>query len=73
VSQTFSKKQGNIQEASRGLTPMQAAFLAGLLDLAQRETGAESIVLPTGHVEPGEIRQAIVALVRAKVERGDAE
>jgi hypothetical protein len=45
---------------------MQAAFLAGLIDLARRETSAESIVLPTGHVEPGELRQAIVALTCAR-------
>ena len=49
---------------------MQAAFLAGLLDLAQRETGDAAIALPTGVVEPREIRQALVALMRAKGERG---
>jgi hypothetical protein len=71
--QKFSQNRPGGQAATAKLTPMQAAFLAGLIDLARRENSAESIVLPTGHVEPGEIRQAIVALVRAKVERGDAE
>jgi hypothetical protein len=46
--------------------PIQAAFLAGLLDLAQRETSDESIALPSGPVDPIELRQVIIALLRAR-------
>jgi hypothetical protein len=68
VSQTPSKKERGNQEASGVPTPMESAFLAGLIDLARRETSAESIALPTGAVKPHELRQAVVALMRAKGE-----
>ena len=42
---------------------MEAAFLAGLVDLARRETGDELIAIP--------LRQTIVALLRAKGEAGE--
>jgi hypothetical protein len=45
---------------------METAFLAGLVDLAQRETGDESISLPSGPVEPRELRRVVVALLRAR-------
>ena len=41
---------------------MHAAFLDALLDWAQRETGDELIAIPTGVVDPAELRQVIVAL-----------
>jgi hypothetical protein len=47
---------------------MQAAFLASLVELAQRETRAESIAIPSGPVEPSELRRVVVALLRAKSE-----
>jgi hypothetical protein len=72
VSETFSKKRRGNQEASGGLTPMQSAFLAGLLDWAQRETGDELIAIPTGVVDPAELRQVIVALKCARDERRQA-
>ena len=68
MSETLSKKQRSAQEASGGLSPMQSAFLAGLVDLAQRETRAELIALPTGAVKPHELRQAVAALLCAKGE-----
>jgi len=49
---------------------MQAAFLAGLLDWARRETRSESIPpLPVGKVDPSELRQVVCALVRARAEQ----
>lgn len=66
MSETPSKKQRGNQEASGGLSPMQSAFLAGLVDLALRQAVAELIALPTGHVDPVELRQAVVALLRAR-------
>jgi hypothetical protein len=56
------------QDVAGVLTPMESAFLAGLIDLARRETGAESIALPTGAVKPHELRQAVAALLCAKGE-----
>jgi hypothetical protein len=41
VSGTSSKKRDGNQEHRASLTPIQAAFLSGLIDLAKRETGAE--------------------------------
>jgi hypothetical protein len=68
------KNRHDGQAKAAKLTPMESAFLAGLVDLAQRETDDAAIALPTGVVEPGELRQAIVALTcAAKGERGDAE
>jgi hypothetical protein len=59
--------QAKNQDGKRvSLLPMQAAFLAGLLDLAQRETSDESIALPSGPVDPIELRQVIIALLRAR-------
>jgi hypothetical protein len=52
------------QDVAGGLSPMQAAFLAGLVDLAQREAGDESIALPTGPVEPGELRPSEIPAAR---------
>jgi hypothetical protein len=66
--QIFTKKRPDGQAATATLSPMQAAFLAGLLDLAQRETRAESIAIPSGPVEPSELRRVVVALLRAKSE-----
>jgi hypothetical protein len=70
VSELFSEKRRGNQEASGGLSPMQAAFLARLLDWVQRETRVEPISLPSGPVDPIELRQVIIALLRAR--GGDA-
>jgi hypothetical protein len=61
-----SESQSKKQSSGVRLPPMQAAFLSGLLDLAQRETGDELISLPTGDVDPQELRTVIVALLRAR-------
>jgi hypothetical protein len=53
------------QAKKQDLSSMQAAFLGALVDLAQRETCEAAIAIPTGLVEPGELRQAIVALTCA--------
>jgi hypothetical protein len=45
---------------------MESAFLGALTALAQRETHAESIALPSGPVEPRELRRVVVALLRAR-------
>jgi len=46
-------------------TIMAAAFLRAFIAWAQRESGKE-MVLPTGIVAAGELRQVIVALVCAR-------
>ena len=51
---------------------MQAAFLSGLLDWVQRETGAESITIPAGVVDRDELRRVVVALKCARDERRQA-
>ena len=56
------------QAKKQDLWSKQAAFLASLVDLAQRETRAESIAIPSGPVEPSELRRVVVALLRAKSE-----
>jgi hypothetical protein len=49
------------------LSSMQAAFLGALVDLAQR---GDAEITPLADVAPDELREAVVALVRAKGERG---
>ena len=51
---------------------MQSAFLAGLIALAQRETGAQSITIPAGVVDRDELRRVVVALKCARDERRQA-
>jgi hypothetical protein len=49
----------------RSLSPMENAFLAGLVDLAQR---GDASIAPADDVVPHQLRQAVVALLRAKSE-----
>jgi hypothetical protein len=63
-----TKNRPDGQAETAKLTTLQAAFLDALLQLAQRETSAESIALPSGPVEPSELRRVVVALLRAKGE-----
>jgi hypothetical protein len=64
-SRPAAKSQVKKQNSGGGLTPMQFAFLGALSALARR---SDSSITPTGDVAPHELRQAVVALVRAKGE-----
>jgi hypothetical protein len=55
------------------LTPMQSAFLAGLLALAQRATGDSSSANPVGVVVPHELREALITLKCPRGERSEAQ
>jgi hypothetical protein len=48
------------------MNAMQHAFLAALLRWAARVQRAEPIALPVGRVDPGELRQVLIALVCAQ-------
>jgi hypothetical protein len=49
--------------SSVSLSPMESAFLAGLVDLAQR---GDASIAPADDVDPSELRRAIHALVLAR-------
>jgi hypothetical protein len=52
---------------------MQSAFLAGLIALAQRETGDSSSANPVGVVAPHELREALITLKCPRGERREAQ
>jgi hypothetical protein len=62
-----NKSQAKKQDGPRSLSPMENAFLAGLVYLAQR---GDASIAPADDVAPHEIRRAIHALVRAKGDGG---
>ena len=70
MSETPSKKQRGNQEASGGLSPMQSRhFWPASSTWRCARAVAKSIALPTGHVDPVELRQAVVALCVHAVRR----
>jgi hypothetical protein len=66
--------KANFQPAFRPPAPPTAfvdAFLAALFVWARRRTGAKPIAIPSGVVDPRELRRVLIALLCAR-EKADA-